>query len=143
VIIPNSELLSTTVTNWTLADKYGRVEVRVGVAYGSDTERVREILLACARDHPRIAAWPEAYVVLRDFGASSLDFELRAYLYDVGWIVRVGSDLRFAIVNAFREAGIEIPFPQSDVHLRDIERIEKVIEGGRGDATGTTGEDPS
>lgn len=127
VIIPNSEILSTAVVNWTFKDTYGRVEVPVGVAYGSDVEKVREILLGIAAEHPRVTPMPEPYVLFRDFGASSLDFELRAYLTDIGWIMRVASDLRFAIDRAFRDAGIEIPFPQTDVHLRDIERLERAL----------------
>jgi len=127
VILPNSELLSNAVMNWTHKDKIGRLIIMVGVAYGCDTERVREILLSCSKDHPEIVSWPKPFVLFQNFGGSSLDFELRAYLRDVGSRLSVSSDLRFAIDKAFREEGIEIPFSQHDIHLRDIERLEQAL----------------
>ena len=129
VIIPNSELLSVAVTNLTYKDTYGRIEIRVGAAYGSDTEKVRGILLDCARAHADVSRWPEPFVLFQDFGGSSLDFELRAFIADISNVFRVSSDLRFAIDKAFREAGIEIPFHQTDVHLRDIDRLERALSG--------------
>ena len=131
VILPNSELLQSAVMNWTHKDKTGRVEVRVGVAYGSDTQKVRDILLGCARAHPEISSWPAPYVVFRDFAASSLDFEVRAILKDIEKRLMVASDLRFAIDQAFREQGIEIPFAQYDLHFRDLDRLEEVLSGLR------------
>jgi small-conductance mechanosensitive channel len=125
VIVPNSELLSSALVNWTHTDTVGRVDVRIGVAYGSDTTKVREILFACAENHPEVIAWPRPLVLFIDFGASSLDFELRAHVRDVGKRLTVGSDLRFAIDKAFREAGIEIPFPQQVVHLADVDRLRQ------------------
>ncbi len=127
VILPNSDLLSTAVMNWTFKDKLGRLIVMVGVAYGSDTERVRDILLACAKAHADVLSWPQPNVVFQNFGASSLDFELRAFVRDVDKRLIVSSDLRFAIDKAFREEGIEIPFSQHDIHLRDIERLEQAL----------------
>ncbi len=129
VIIPNSELLSSAVTNLTYKDTYGRIEIAVGVAYGSDTEKVRDILLDCARAHTDVSRWPEPFVLFQDFGGSSLDFELRAFISNISNVFRVSSDLRFAIDEAFREAGIEIPFHQTDVHLRDIDRLERALSG--------------
>lgn len=127
VILPNSELLSTAVMNWTHKDKLGRLIIMVGVAYGSDTERVREILLSCAKANPDVLGWPQPAVVFQNFGASSLDFELRAFVREVDRRLIVSSDLRFAIDKAFREDGIEIPFSQHDIHLRDIERLEQAL----------------
>ena len=127
VILPNSELLSNAVMNWTHKDKIGRLIIMVGVAYGCDTERVRGILLSCSEDHPEIVSWPKPFVLFQNFGGSSLDFELRAYLRDVGSRLSVSSDLRFAIDKAFREEGIEIPFSQHDIHLRDIDRLEQAL----------------
>ncbi len=118
VIIPNSELISSALVNWTHKDTYARVEIPVGVAYGSDTARVRELLLECARAHPLTNGWPAPYVLFMDFGDSSLDFELRLFIANADERLRVASDLRFAIDRAFREHGIEIPFPQRDLHLR-------------------------
>lgn len=130
VIIPNSEILSTAVVNWTHADRTGRLEITVGVAYGSDIEQVREILLGVARENSQINRWPAPYVIFKDFGGSELVFELRCYLYDIGQIITVASDLRFAIDRAFRENNIEIPFPQQDLHLKDMERFAEVLKAG-------------
>ena len=130
VIIPNSELLSAPVVNWTHKDRLGRVEIKVGVAYGSDTEKVRDILIDCAKAQDGLLAHPGPFVLFQDFGSSSLDFELRGFLRDVEQIYRVASELRFAIDKAFREAAIEIPFLQTDIHLRDIDRLEAALAGG-------------
>jgi len=132
VIIPNSEVLASAVVNWTHRDHYGRVEIPVGVAYGSDVEQVRDLLLACAKGHPEITSLPAPSVLFRDFGSSSLDFELRAYLRDNGGRLRVMSDLRFAIDAAFRRHQIEIPFPQHDLHVRDLDRVGEMLHGRHG-----------
>ena len=123
VIIPNSELLSNAVTNWTYKDVSGRVMINVGIAYGSDTRKVRELLLECAAAHEEVVSWPQPFVIFANFGASSLDFALYAYLRDVEKRLSVSSDLRFAIDQAFRDAGIEIPYGQHDVHLRGLDRL--------------------
>ena len=117
VIIPNADLIASPVTNWTHKNVQGRVEILIGVAYGSDVEKVRELLLEVGRNNPKVMKEPPPQVVFKDFGASSLDFELRCYLNDVLWVVRAASDMRFAIDKAFRENGIEIPFPQRVVHM--------------------------
>lgn len=116
LIIPNANLLSTTVTNLTHGNNWSRQSVSVGVAYGSDTERVREILLECAAAHKKVLRKPEPYVLFKDFGSSSLDFELRCYTGDIwsGWTIP--SDLRYEINKRFAEEGIEIPFQQMVVH---------------------------
>ena len=127
VIIPNSELLSTSVVNWTHADRLGRVEIPVGVAYGTDPERVRQVLLDIARANSQITNRPPPFVMFKDFADSALIFELRCYLYDIGQIIIVSTDLRFAIDKAFREHGIQIPFPQHDLHLKDIDRLTDIL----------------
>lgn len=128
VIIPNSDFISTSVTNWTHKDHYGRIEVAVGVAYGSDVEKVRQVLLDCAEKHERVLTSPEPQVLFLNFGASSLDFELRCFTSEVSYRLSISSDLRFAIDKAFREAGIEIPFPQHVVHFADPAQGAKVTE---------------
>lgn len=115
IIVPNSDLLAQAVTNWTLKDTIGRVDVSVGVAYGTDVQKVQALLLDCAHNHVEVTNRPAPFVLFRDFGDSALIFELRAFLYDVSRQLRVGSDLRVAIEKSFREAGIEIPFPQREV----------------------------
>ncbi|NNU17392.1 mechanosensitive ion channel family protein [Parvularcula sp. ZS-1/3] len=120
VIVPNSELISSAVTNWTHKDKMGRMLIRIGAAYDSDAPTVIRILERVARENPDTLSTPAPIVVFEDFGASSLDFSLRTYIRDVGSSLRVRTALRLAIHKAFREEGIEIPFPQQDVHLRDV-----------------------
>ena len=117
VIIPNAEIISSSVINLTHRDQYGRVEIGIGVAYGSDVEKVRAILLDIAEKNERVSDNPAPAVVFRDFGASSLDFELRCFTSDVMRRLGVASDLRFEIDRRLREEGIEIPFPQRVVHL--------------------------
>jgi potassium efflux system protein len=118
VMVPNSQLISETVTNWTLHDRVGRVDVPVGVAYGSDTEKVKEVLLKVAKEHPQVRAIPSPNVYFMNFGDSSLDFELRCFIRNIRDVFSVSSELRFAIDKAFREHHIEIPFPQRDLHIR-------------------------
>ena len=120
IIVPNSELISSTVTNWTHKNKLGRITVPLGVAYGSDPEKVKEILLKCANDHPMIVSYPEPFVTWMDFGESSLDFQVRAFLGDISQGLTVRTQLRFAIFQALKEAGVEIPFPQRDVHVKSL-----------------------
>jgi len=117
VLIPNSNLLSDTITNWTLHDKMGRQDISVGVAYGSNTEQVKQVLLAVAAEHDLLRRYPSPQVLFKDFGDSSLDFILRVFLKNINDRHRVGSDLRFAIDTAFRENDISIPFPQRDLHF--------------------------
>ena len=120
IIVPNSSLISDTVSNWTHDDLMGRVRVMVGVSYDADPKQVEEILIACAKAHERCLELPAPHVVFKDFGASSLDFELRMFINDVLYVAFVGSDLRFQIHKALKDAGIEIPFPQRDVHVRGL-----------------------
>jgi len=122
VIVPNSELISSQVTNWVLYDERGRVRLPVGVAYGSDTQKVKDILLQVAADHPRVIHEKGDYapqVLFLQFGESSLDFELRVFVKNINKRLAVLSDLNFAIDAAFRENNVEIPFPQRDLHVRN------------------------
>ena len=125
VIVPNSELISNQVTNFMLGDIRGRAIIKVGVAYGSDTEKVRYILTQVAEENELVVkdgSSPKPLVLFRGFGDSSLDFELRVHLYDVDRRLSTISNLNFAIDKAFREEGIEIPFPQRDVHVKTMPR---------------------
>jgi small-conductance mechanosensitive channel len=108
VIIPNSELLSTAVMNWTHRDKLGRAEVTLSVPYGGDAEMVRDILLACVRGLPAIRPWPQPYVVLRELAPTSLNFAVRGFVDDVENRLFIESDLRFAIYRKLSEHGIDI-----------------------------------
>ena len=132
IIIPNSELISGTVKNWTLRGRLGRIAINVGVSYDADPALVQELLMEIVRAHPEVLDYPEPFVVLVDFGDSSLDFSVRAYLGDITRSLKVRSQLRFEILRVLREKGIEIPFPQTDLHLRDIDRLESALKGPAG-----------
>ena len=116
VIIPNSELTGTRVINWSLFDRLRRISVTVGAAYGTDPNRVIDILVDIARKHPSVLAYPAPMAVFDRFTDSSLSFTLFCWV-NVDQFFLTRSDLTIAINNAFKEAGIQIPFPQQDVHV--------------------------
>ena len=131
VILPNSELVSSPVTNWTHKTRICRVIVPVGVAYGSDTELVKDLLLKCAKENEDVLSYPAPFIIFKEFGDSSLNFELRVYARDTDYFLTVINDLHFAIDKAFRENGVEIPFPQRDLHLRPSDALAEVLRSGR------------
>ncbi|MEM1378318.1 MAG: mechanosensitive ion channel domain-containing protein, partial [Pseudomonadota bacterium] len=118
LILPNSELINGAVTNWIHKSTLGRVQVPVGVSYDADAKQVHDMLLEIAQDHPRVLANPEPFVAFDNFGDSSLDFVLYAYLADIGFGLSVRTELRMAILERFKAANIEIPFPQRDINIR-------------------------
>jgi potassium efflux system protein len=121
VVVPNMDLITGAVTNWTLSDQLRRVEIPVGVAYGTDPERVISLLVGVAKAQADVLKHPEPQATFQGFGASSLDFLLRAWTdreYDRTTPLR--SDLALAIHAALRDAGIGIPFPQQDLHLVSV-----------------------
>lgn len=117
MIIPNHKFISDTVYNYTQNHKTTREAVKVGVSYGSDIERVREVLLECAREQKGILKKPEPFVLFEDFGDSALLFGLHFYISDSFVDPKVKSELRFRVNNKFRLNNITIPFPQRDVHM--------------------------
>lgn len=117
VIIPNSELISSAVINWTHKNRMARECIKVGVAYGSDTQLVEQVLVRCARDHRDVAIIPPPAAYFLGFGDYALEFELRCFVRDTDNFLQVRSDLHFAIDAAFRENNITIPFPQQEMHM--------------------------
>lgn len=116
VIIPNATLISSSLTNLTHGNNWQRQTIAVGVSYDSDAEQVTKLLLECARSCKKVMKVPAPYVLFKNFGESSLDFELRIYVSDIwsGW--SAGSDVRYEILRRFREANINIAYPQIVVH---------------------------
>ncbi len=120
IIVPNSEFMSNRLINWTRNSRTVRREIAVGVAYGSDVPRVMQILTAVANAHSNVLKYPPPTALFSNFGDSTLDFLLRFWVRDYDVAVGTSSDLRLAIEKAFREQGIEVAFPQMDVHIRDV-----------------------
>jgi small-conductance mechanosensitive channel len=127
LIVPNSELITTTVTNWTHRNALFRVTIRVSVGYDSDPDEVRKILLRVAAQCPDAIQHPPPEVVFENFGASGLDFALHTVIPDVAKGFVTQTFLRTNILREFRAAGIEIPFNQTDVHLRDLDFVKDVL----------------
>ena len=117
-IVPNKELITGKLLNWTLSDPVNRIVVQVGIAYGSDTERAKQILLRIAADHAEVLREPPPQVTFEQFGDSALNFVLRAYLATMDRRLDTIHDIHTAIHQQFARAGIEIPFPQRDLHIR-------------------------
>jgi small-conductance mechanosensitive channel len=118
VIVPNADLASKQVTNWTLSDRARRYEIDVSVAYGSDPRRVLQLLEAAAADVPEVQKVPAPRALFTGFGVSSLDFRLFAWVESLDVGLQAQNGLRVAVLRNLDEAGIEIPYPQRDLHIR-------------------------
>ena len=127
MIVPNTKFIDSPVTNWTYGDPRVRFRIPVGVAYGSDVNKVREALLAAGRENANTLKDPEPSVFLEKFGESSIEFELVVWSSEMSYRPRrYRSDLNFAIEQKLREVGIEISFPQRDLHFRNVLKVENV-----------------
>jgi len=140
MIVPNTKFIDSPVTNWTYGDRRVRFRISVGVAYGSDVNKVRDVLLAVADENSHTLKEPAPSVFLEKFGDSSIDFKLMVWSSEMSARPsRYRSDLNFAIAEKFRETGIEFPFPQRDVHIRDgvikVENVTKNQNKDRSEAT--------
>jgi len=132
VIVPNSNLISNQVINWTLSSQWRRVDVSVGVAYGTDPERVIKLLVGVAESHPGVLLERPPMAFFLGFGESALKFELRFWSDRQDVWFQLQSDVTVAVAKALREAGMEIPFPQRDLHVRSIDAsvAESVARNG-------------
>ncbi len=134
VIIPNSELITSAVTNWTHKDSVARISIKVGVAYDSNVEKVRDILLNEAKQHKRVLNDPQPIVFFMGFGDSALELELRCIVDSANFMLATKSDLHFSILRTFRSEGIEIPFPQQDMRIIDTSGNGQLRRGNGGAA---------
>jgi potassium efflux system protein len=122
LIVPNKEFMTGRLINWTLTDGVLRLDFAVGIAYGSDIAKAERVLYEVAEGHQKVLKDPKPIVLFRDFGDSSLDFELRAYVSGIDSYVPVWHEINCAIDTAFRAAGVEIAFPQRDIHIRSTSK---------------------
>ncbi len=129
LIVPNKEFITGNLVNWTLSNPTLRLVIKVGVAYGSDTRLVTRLLYEVASESPDVLKDPEPFVIFNEFGASSLDFELRVHVTDLAHFRQLKHNLHTRIDDLFREHGIEISFPQRDLHIRTMPReLRDLIE---------------
>ncbi|MFM7083947.1 MAG: mechanosensitive ion channel domain-containing protein [Hyphomicrobium sp.] len=127
LIVPNSELISSSLTNWTHRNTYARVNIEVTTSYQADTEHVRNVLEKVASECPLLLEQPKPEASLEKFGANGFEFSLTAMVADVSKKGAAQSDLRHRIAKAFKDNGIEIPYAQYGVHLRDLDFIKMLL----------------
>jgi potassium-dependent mechanosensitive channel len=118
ILVPNSRFLENEVINWSHGDPVSRLRIPVGIAYGSNLQKVQRALLEAAKDHPDVLGFPAPQVNFRGFGDSALDFELYIWIKEPPKQVRITSDMNYMIEASLRRDGLEIPYPQRDLHLR-------------------------
>lgn len=131
IVVPNADLVTGQVTNWTLGERKVRVRIPVGVAYGTDVSKVLEILKACADTHPMVLNTPTPIALFLAFGASSLDFELRAWIPEFLDKTIAISELNQSIESEFAINNIEVPFLQTDLHIRSVDAAAAMALSGK------------
>jgi potassium efflux system protein len=131
LIIPNKSFITGEVVNWTLSDPVLRVVIPIGLSYGADIERAESILLDLAQRHPQVLNDPKPNVQFIRFGDSTLDFELRVFIPSIAEFLPVRHGLLKSIIVSFREAGIEIAFPQRDLHIRSADALTAALLASR------------
>jgi potassium efflux system protein len=139
VVIPNKELITGRIVNWTLSDQLIRITVQVGIAYGSDTNRARELLYQIVKENPNVLDDPQSLVTFEKFGDSTLNFNVRAFLANIDERLETIHELNTSINQRFADEGIEIAFPQRDLHVRSVDKSVKI---GDSDPERTWGSSP-
>jgi potassium efflux system protein len=127
LLVPNKEFITSQLVNWTLKDSVLRFEIPIGIAYGSDTEKASRILREIVEGHEKVLDDPAPAILFSSFGNSTLDFLLRGFVASVDDLLPTQSEIHYQIDNAFREAKIEIAFPQQDIHLRSLPEGVKIV----------------
>ena len=139
IVVPNKTFITGQLINWTLTDSTTRITIKVGVAYHTDPDRVHALLMRAAQENPRVLADPPPRSWFLAFGGSSLDFELRVFVGALGDRLAVQNELNGRIAELMAEQGIEIAFPQLDLHVRDLPVVPERAEGaGRSDDRGAS-----
>jgi potassium-dependent mechanosensitive channel len=118
LVVPNKEFITARVMNWTLTDTTARMTIKVGVAYGTDPDLARRLILEVAAKNPNVLKDPAPHALFDEFGDSSMNFTLRVYLPSLDVLLQTRHDLHTGICATFQKAGIEIPFPQSEIRIR-------------------------
>jgi potassium-dependent mechanosensitive channel len=118
VLVPNKAFITDTVQNWTLTSPVTRLMLKVGIAYGSDVAKAQQLMLDAVSANPQVLSSPSPSVLFLGFGDSALEFEIRAFVGRIEHRLQTQHELYMALDAALRQAGIEIPFPQRDLHLR-------------------------
>ena len=135
-LIPNENLMTSQVENWSYSSREVAINIPVGVAYGSDLDLVEKLLLEAAQSSPRVLSFPSPGVLLNAFGPSSIDMIMVVWIDDPeGGVGNVRSEVLWKVWRLFRENGIEIPFPQADVNLKDSEGLRRLAEALAGRET--------
>ena len=125
LMVPNEDFITNRVTNWTFSNMRGRIDINIGVSYGTDLDKAYDLILKAAHEHPSCSKNPEAECYLVDFGDSSVNFTLYFWVEDIiEGRKRPRSDVLFSIWRKFHENGIEIPFPQRDLHIKNPEALK-------------------
>ena len=130
LIVPNKQFVTGNVLNWALSDEIVRVVIPVGVAYGSSIERVREILLKAAREHPLVISEPAPSCFFTGLGDSALNFDLRVFVSKSKDKMTVQHEVLRTVYEDFARDRIEIPFPQRDLHIRSADPLLNALRRG-------------
>lgn len=125
LVVPNSKFVNDKIINWSHMDYNTRFSVDVGVAYGSDTKLVTNILLECAAKNSNVSPHPKPFVRFNNFGDSALEFQIFFWVRESFWVENTKSEMRYAIDDEFRKNGVQIPFPQRDIHIKSTVQHSK------------------